>query len=210
MKEYLYYSRHARTSGNFDMNNLMKAGRMDIACQIIISSFFLSHDIRKDVKLHLVFDGPPDPPKHLELFPGENLKANNENKIIHFSKKDVAWVIKKVLYGYEKYKKRKKDNEKVTVVPGYYVEKKPLESVVDQFIEEGKTVFILDRKGEDIRNVKKLDNVVFIIGDQDGIPKDKIRRIKKKGAKLISIGPKTYFASQVLTIIQNELDRREI
>ena len=52
MREFIYYSENARTSGNFDVNNLMKAGRMDIVCQIIIMSFFTSHHMREDVKLH--------------------------------------------------------------------------------------------------------------------------------------------------------------
>ena len=32
----------------------------------------------------------------------------------------------------------------------------------------------------------------------------------KKIAKRISIGPKTYFASQVVSIVNNELDRRNL
>ena len=67
MREFIYYSKNARTSGNFDLTDLMKAGRMDIACQMAIMAFFVSHHIRNDVKLHLVFDGPPDSPKHLEI-----------------------------------------------------------------------------------------------------------------------------------------------
>ena len=64
MREFIYYSKNAKTTGNFNVNNLMKAGRMDIACQIVIMSFFVSHHMRDDVKLHLVFDGAPDAPKH--------------------------------------------------------------------------------------------------------------------------------------------------
>ena len=71
MREFIYYSKIARTSGNFDLKNLMRAGRMDIACQIVIMTFFTSHNLRPNTKLHLIFDGSPDPPKHLELFPGE-------------------------------------------------------------------------------------------------------------------------------------------
>jgi len=52
MRHFIYFSKSARTSGNFDINNLMKAGRMDIAIHSIISAFFLSHSFREDVKMN--------------------------------------------------------------------------------------------------------------------------------------------------------------
>ena len=68
MKHFVYFSSKAATSGKALSNgNLMKAGRMDIAIHTIIQGLFLSHDVRKDVKMHLVFYGMPDPPKHIEI-----------------------------------------------------------------------------------------------------------------------------------------------
>ena len=202
MRNFIYYSKKARTSGNFDLQNLMKAGRMDIACQIVIMSFFVSHHLREDVKLHLIFDGPPDPPKHLELSPGDNFMADEEQRI-DISKKDVGSLLKKMLYKYKKGEKRE-------VSKGYFVEKKSLVKVAEELVEEGKQIFIMDKKGEDIRKIKKLDNAVFIIGDQDGIPKQEMKRLKKLDVKKVSVGSQMYFASQTMTIIQNELDRRNL
>jgi len=201
MRHFIYFSKNARTSGNFDINNLMKAGRMDIACQIVLMAFFVSHHIREDVRLHLIFNGPPDAPKHIEMFPGKNL-GEEKNKI-DISKKDVANLIKKILYKYRKGEKRE-------VIPGYFIEKKSLVNLIEEFLKQRKTVYLLDRKGEDIREVKKLENCVFLIGDQDGIPKQELKKLKKLGIKKISVGNQMYFASQTLTILQNELDRRNI
>jgi len=202
MREFIYYSSSARTSGNFDLNNLMKAGRMDIACQMIIMAFFVSHHVRDDVKLHLVFAGGPDPVKHIEMSPGENFMGDEEHRI-DLSKKDVASLIKKILYKYKK-------GEKKEVAPGYFVEKKNFIKVVEELEEQGKEIYIMDKKGEDIRDIKKLDNAVFIIGDQNGIPKPEMKRLKRLNIKKISVGPQMYFASQTTTIINNELDRRNI
>ena len=44
MREFVYYSAKAQTSGNF--KDLMKAGRIDIVCNVIIQAFFLSHQMR--------------------------------------------------------------------------------------------------------------------------------------------------------------------
>lgn len=202
MREFIYYSKNARTTGKFDLTNLMKAGRMDIACQITIMAFFVSHAVRNDVKLHLVLDGPPDPPKHLEMFPGENLAFADISGRIDISKKDIAGLIKKMLYKYKK-------GEKNEVAPGYFIEKKSLVKVAEELKEQGKEIYIMDRKGGDIRDFKKNDfeNAVFIIGDQDGIPKKELKKLNDLGAKKISVGTQMYFASQTLTLIQNELDR---
>ncbi len=203
MREFIYYSKHARTTGNFDLTDLMKAGRMDIACQITIMAFFVSHHTRENVKLHLVFDGAPDPPKHLELFPGKNFSVETESKI-DISKKDVGSLIKKMLYKYKR-------GEKNEMSPGYWIEKKSVEKLIEELQEAGKEIFIMEKSGEDIRKIKTEDlkNAVFLIGDQDGIPKEKLKKLKKLGIKKISVGQQMYFASQTLTIIQNELDRRE-
>lgn len=189
MKHILYFSNSATTSGNFG-GDLMKAGRMDIAIHSVIQALFLSHDIRNDVIMHLIFYGMPDPPKHIEIH-GDKASLN---------KKDVAKILSKALY-------KGKGEKRTEVLEGIFVEKKSFLNVVNDLIEEGNEIFILDKKGEDIREVKISENCVFILGDQDGLPKKEIRRLKKQ-AELVSVGPKTYFASQTIAVVNNELDRR--
>ncbi len=205
MREIIYFSNKARTSGNFDTSELMGAGRMDIAIHVLINAFFLSHKLRQDTKLHLIFNGPPNPPMHLELFPGKVIpetgkQAGSDSPDI--SKKDVANLIKKMLY------KCKKDG-KNEVWTGYSIEKKSLFKVIDELIREEKQIYILDEKGEDIRKVKFADNPVFVLADQEGFPKKELRKLKSLGTS-ISVGKPVYFASQVVTIVQNELDRQGI
>lgn len=200
MRELIYYSKNAVTVGNMIKDNLMKAGRIDIACNFIIMSFFVSHHIRNDVKLHLVFDGAPDAPKHLEIFPGKNIEGV-ENKI-DISKKDIAGLIKKMLYKYKK-------NKKIQIAEGYSVEKKSLKKVCEELVENQKTIYILDKRGVDVRDIKIKKDSVFMLGDQDGIPKSELKKIKHLNIEKISVGPYMYFASQSLTILQNELDRQE-
>ncbi len=189
MREYIYFSAHAVTTGNF--KDLMKAGRMDIAIHTFINSFFISHGFREDVKLHFIFYGQPDPPKHIEIQLTPELSV---------SKKDVVSLIKKVLYKY-------REGERREIFPNVFVEKKSLLKVIQRFLEDGKKVFVLDRKGEDIRKIKDLENSVFILGDQDGLPLKEMKRIKKDVVK-VSVGPKIYFASQTITLVNNEMDRR--
>lgn len=188
MREIVYFSNSARTSGNF--SDLMQAGRMDIAIHTIIAAFFLSHDIRKDVKLHMIFNGPPDPPKHLEFVYHPEMPL---------SKKDVAGLLKRMLYKCRKGEKRE-------VFPGCFIEKKSFVKLLEELEAEGKTLYILDKEGEDIRTAKINENAVFILGDQDGMPKKEMKRFKE--IERISLGKSMLFASHTVIILHNEIDRR--
>jgi tRNA (pseudouridine54-N1)-methyltransferase len=193
MREFVYFSQSARTSGNFDTNELMKAGRMDVAIHSFIQGVFLSHGFRKDAKFHFVFYGQPDPPKHIEIQVQDNLEI---------SKKDVGNLIKKILYKY-------KPGKKTEVAPGCFIEKKSFFDVIKELQKDGKEIFLLDKKGEDIRKAKIKENCVFILGDHEGLPKKEVKRLKEI-ATLVSVGNKMYFASQTVAVVNNELDYRGI
>lgn len=194
MRHLVYFSKTAATSGKaLSQGNLMKAGRMDIAIHSLIQGIFLSNDFRRDTVMHLIFYGMPDPPKHIEI------RVNDETPI---SKKDVGTLIKKLLY-------KCKAGEKTEVMPGCFVEKKSFIDVIEELRDKGSEIFILDKNGESIREVKIHNNPVFVLGDHDGLPRQEIKPIKKF-AKKISVGPHMYFASQTVAIVNNELDIRGI
>ena len=199
MREFIYYSRTAPTSGNFPIDDLQKAGRIDIAIHVIIATFFLSHKIRPDSKLNLVFAGPPDPSKHIEMAPV--IEGETGIDKIYLAKKDVSGILKRILYKY-------KQGEKREVFPGYWIEKKPLLKVIEELKEQDKQVYILDGKGEDIRKTEIAKDCVFVLGDHLGLPKKELKRLKQIAIP-VSIGKRTYFASQTVSIVQNEIDRRE-
>ena len=169
----------------------MKAGRMDIVCNVIIQTFFISHKTREDIHLHMIFNGMPNPPMHLEIISDPDLPI---------SKKDVAGLIKRMLY-------KASPKKKTEVFPGCFIEKKSFRQLLNEMEDEGKVVQILDKKGTALREVKGdvLDNSVFVIGDHEGLPRKEVKKYKDR----ISLGRKVYFASQTMIIINNELDLRE-
>ena len=203
MREFIYYSNKGRTSGNF--TDLMKAGRMDIVCHIVINSFFLSKKMRDDVKLHLILNGPPDPPKHIEITAdtSEGMpETGKEVGSVDISKKDIAGLIKIILYKYKR-------DKKTEVYRGIFVEKKSFMKLLDEL--KDRNIYLLDKKGGDISKIEIKENPVFIIGDHEGIPKKEKKYIlRNKNVTPVSIGPKVYFASHVVVILNNILDRNEI
>jgi len=194
MKHFIYFSKSANTSGKaLSQGNLMKAGRMDIAIHSFIQGVFLSHDFRNDVIFHFVFYGMPDPPKHIEIQVTENLGLN---------KKNIGKIIQKMLYKYKK-------GEKKEIFPQCFIEKKSLLKIVEELKEKQCEIFLLDKKGENLRKIKINKSPVFVLGDHDGLPKKELKRLKAI-SKFISVGPKMYFASQVVAVINNELDYENI
>ena len=199
MREFIYYSRTAPTSGNFSTDDLQKAGRIDIAIHVIIASFFLSHKIRSDTRLHLLFAGPPDPSKHIEIAPV--LEGETGIDKIYLAKKDVSSILKRILYKY-------RQGEKREAFPGYWIEKKGFLELVKELKNQGKNLYILDPKGEDIRKAEIKENPILILGDHKGLPQKELKRLKKLCTP-VTLGKRVYFASQVVAIVNNELDRRE-
>lgn len=199
MREFIYYSRTAPTAGNYIQEDLQAAGRIDIAIHTVIAAFFLSHKIRTDVSLHLMFAGPPTPPRHLELKPVTEGKVGEDK--IYLSKTNISTILKKMLYKY-------KEGKKHEVFPGYWIEKKGFLELVNDMHKEGRNLYILDPDGEDIRKADIKPNPIFILGDHKGLPLKEYKRLKQLCTP-VSIGKRTYFASQTIAIVNNELDRRE-
>lgn len=199
MREFIYYSRTAPTAGNAIGEDLQESGRIDIAVHTVIATFFLSHKIRSDAKLHLIFAGPPDPVKHLELQPVTEGKTGIDK--IYLAKKDVSGVLKKMLYKY-------REGEKREVFPGFWIEKKAFLATVKELYEADRNLYILDPDGEDIRAADIKKDPIFILGDHKGLPDKEFKRLKQ-WCTPVTIGPKVYFASQTIAVVNNEIDRRE-
>ncbi len=187
----MYYSARAVTAGNLIKDDLKKAGRMDIVCNFIVSCFFTSNAMREDVRLHLIFDGGPNNPRHLVF---------ESNKDMPISKKNVAGLIRRMLY-------KAKDEEGLReIVPGCFIERKGVEKLLREMDGEGKNVFVLEGKGRDVRDLELKGNEVFVIGDHEGFPSGLRKFLKKVDG--VSVGPRVLFASQVAVLLHNEMDRR--
>src|SRR3989338_11551159 len=171
MREFIYYSRTAPTAGKYvNEQDLYESGRLDIPIHSVIASFFLSNKIRTDVKLNLVFAGPPDPQKHLELKPVTEGETGRDK--IYINKKNIAGILKRMLYKY-------KEGKKNEVYPGFWIEKKGFLELVKDLNEEGRNIYVLDPDGDDIRKVEIKPDPVFILGDHKGLPAKELKRLKQ-------------------------------
>ncbi|KGK99778.1 tRNA (pseudouridine-N1)-methyltransferase [Methanococcoides methylutens] len=195
MRDFVIIAHKALTTGDFSLNDMPgAAGRMDILCRCINSSLFLSHDLRRDVQVHLVLLGEPEPGK-IVRFDGEHIRYLNPDE------RSAGSLIKKAL-------QKTAGEWETRSTPGVFIKKGGLDTLLTEFREEGRKFIYLHEDGEDIREVSDLtDDAVFILGDHVGVTEEEEQMINEQGAQTISLGPIPLHADHCIILINNEIDR---
>lgn len=185
MREFFLKASTAFTS-DFSLNDIAGAGRMDVVCRCVTAALWLSDDLRKDTKFYAILEGMPLPPKIIKFDP---LRMRR----VYPDERNIASHIKIALTG-------KKQS-------GIEVETKSFEDFLNE--NSNKQLIYLHRDGKDIRKFEFENDIFFVLGDNKGLNAEAERTLDKMKAEKISIGKHTYMASHVISIVHNELDRRE-
>ena len=195
MRHFLIIGHKAVTSGDFPLNDMPgSAGRMDILCRCVNNALFLSHGMRRDVQVHLLLLGEPDPGKVIR-FDGEKLRYLNPDE------RSSGSLIKKALA------KNAVDHE-VQSTPGVWLRRGELGTLLDEFKNMGIPMVYLREDGDDIRNVSaSLADAVFIMGDHMGVTENEEEMILNAGARILSVGPVSLHSDHCTILVNNELDR---
>ena len=197
MKDFVIIGHKALTSADFSLNDLPgSAGRMDILCRCINSALFLSHGMRRDVNVHLLLLGDPDPGKVIR-FNGEKLKYLNPDE------RSSGSLIKKAL-------ERDAIKYETQSTPGVWIRRAELEEMLLEFKDAGRDIYYLREDGEDIRECSDLNtDAVFVLGDHVGVTKEEEEIIARLAKQTLNIGPISLHSDHCMIIIHNELDRKE-
>ncbi|VVB76198.1 tRNA (pseudouridine(54)-N(1))-methyltransferase [Candidatus Tiddalikarchaeum anstoanum] len=186
MREFLLLASKAKTTPDFDVNNLVGAGRMDLVCRVVSNSLCVSNNIRKDTIIHVSLNGARDPPKLLSVYGDKIIGIQPDEKTIGILIRDAL---------------SKKEKTGITV------SKISFEAFLKEKIKTHQLVY-LEKSGKDIRTNSFKKDVLFILGDYAGLPDKTELFLDNLGAERISLGPAMLLASQCVTIIHNELDRK--
>ena len=187
MRTFIIWARKARTTGDFDIHDLPAAGKMDLVCRCLSNALCVSQHVRNDTVCWVILEGKPNPPKAL-LIDGTKLQQWKDDE------SSIGQLIKDALRG--------------NCPPGISIQKKSFEAIVKEQAATSQ-LFYLHDKGEDIRAATVQEDVTFVLGDLFGIPTKTEKLLKRLEAKRVSLGPVMLFASQCITLVHNELDRRQ-
>jgi tRNA (pseudouridine54-N1)-methyltransferase len=176
----------ARTDGEFSLNDLPGAGRMDVLCRCVNATLFLSHDLRRDAECCLVLLGGPKGPKTV-IFRGDGIRSLSPDE------RSAGALIKKALA-------IPCGSEFREAAPGVFVRNGGLERL---FAEH--PFAVLDEKGTDIRTVQEVPGA-FLLSDHQNFTEAEEALIRD--APRYSVGPVCLHADHTITVISNEIDRR--
>jgi tRNA (pseudouridine54-N1)-methyltransferase len=188
MRTFAVVGHLSPTGDGFTLDDLPgSAGRMDILCRCVNAALSISHGIRRDTGIHLILLGPPAPPKDL-LMQGSAVRSLSPDE------RSTAALLRKALalpVG-ESFRESS---------PGILVRRGGLAGLV----AEGEYA-VLSEDGRDVRTIPDLsggfllsDHLDFTAGEEEVL----------SALPRISVGPRVLHADHAITVLQNELDRRE-
>lgn len=188
MRRFAVVGHLAATTGTFSLNDLPgSAGRMDVLCRAVNSSFFLSHDLRRDVECYLILCGEPGPEKTV-LFRGAEVRYLSPDE------RSSGALIKKAL-------SIPCGDEFRESTPGVYVRRGSLSRLLADI-----PFAVLDEAGEDVRAVSALPEN-YLLSDHHNFTPEEEALIA--GSPRYSVGPRSLHGDHAITVLLNEMDRRE-
>ncbi len=187
MPAFAIVAHDARTDGDWSLDSLSGGGRIDLICRCLSSSLLISHGIRKDSNISVLFYGPPGPAKTLFI-------KGDEIKRLYPDERSIASIIRIALLlpcGREFRKS----------APGVYIRKSGLTELLSS-----NEFALLIENGEDLRK-SPITYEHFLLSDHRNFTDEEFVQISE--LPKYSIGPESLHADQVITLVHNEFDRRE-
>ncbi len=183
---------HKATTEPFSLNDLPgAAGRMDILCRCVNTALFLSHDLRRDVRVYLVLKGGFQP--KLVRFDGNSLRYLSPDE------RSAASLIKKAL-------EMNTQDFWTESTPGVSIRKGDL---CDLLEELNKKIIYLREDGLDIRGKKLEAEPLFLLGDHEGLTAEEEKIIMGYEHEIVSVGPLSLHANHCIVLLHNEMDREK-
>jgi tRNA (pseudouridine54-N1)-methyltransferase len=197
LRTFVLRAREAPTNARRFLEAAGSAAHVEIIAQTIMSCFYTAKNIRRNAALHIVLESSPDFPRIVSLDSRAylDLPGFEEPRLLSF----IAGAL-------DQSQNLAKDEAR-ELAPGLTVRAAGFDRLVHEFAE-GHALYLMDRRGGDIRGAAIAANPVFILTDHIPMPVKSSRYLRRLGAQTLSLGPKELFAYQCIVLLHSELDRR--
>jgi tRNA (pseudouridine54-N1)-methyltransferase len=195
-RRFVVIGQRARGSPDFLLDDLPgTSGRLDVLLRCVRAALLVSHGMRRDTIVYLVLLGDPRVPKTLR-FDGACAR------FIRPEERSAGVLVKKMLAA------GREGPGFVAVRPGIAVSHGGLSAALADLGQA--TPYVLEQGAPDIRGAAvDARDAVFFVGDHLGFEPAVRAELAAKGAIPLGVGPVSLHAEDAVTLVANELDRRE-
>ncbi|MCU8490861.1 tRNA (pseudouridine(54)-N(1))-methyltransferase TrmY [Vibrio vulnificus] len=198
MRTFVLRARAAPTNSRALLEGVGNEAHTEILAHTLMNTMFVAQSHRQDVVVHLVLESTKDFSRTITIH------SNEVSNVGGFHEANLLNIVVRALDASTGMGKE----ELRYVEPGVTVRTISFERLVQQLAEDHQ-LYMLEKKGEFVRDIKFATNPCFLLTDHIPMPKKTFNSLKRLGTQNISLGPKMLFASQCVTLIQNELDLQE-
>lgn len=196
MRTFVIRARKGTTRWQHIRSQIGSKEHIEVIAHTVMNAFFVSNGFRNDVEVYIVLDSSPDFPRTIKL------SAKDGLSIAGFHETAILEIIERALKESDGLMK----DETQTIAPGLQISGFGFEKLMSVLIAS-RTVYLLDRKGDDLRETTLAKDPVFVLSDHLTMPKNIMTSFKRRGLQTISLGKTMLFASQCVILINHEMDR---
>ena len=197
MIEFILRAHSAPTDPDRFLEQVGRGSHVEYLAQVVIAALFISKGHRPDVSLSIVMENSRDYSRVISL-PGDSLGS-----LEGLTEAAILGTLADSLQAARGLGKE----AQATLANGIGVSATSFEHLVKARLGTG-PVFLLDKKGEDIRAVSTGTNGVYLLTDHVPMPRNLHKSLLRQGAVPVSLGPVMLQASQCVAVVLNEMDRR--
>ena len=189
MREFIVLGHEAPTTPDFSLDDIAGgAGRLDVLCRCVTSAFFLSHDIREDVRVHLVLSD-----EFTVTFEGTELRRLNPDE------RSTAALVRGALEEREE----AIGHQPVETSPGVSLTRVGFEPTLSA--TDG-TVVQLHEDGDPVVDVSVPADPVFVLSDHRDFADRERELLAEAADERVRLGPERLHADHAITVAHNYLD----
>ncbi|MBC9986695.1 MULTISPECIES: tRNA (pseudouridine(54)-N(1))-methyltransferase TrmY [Haloferax] len=191
MRQFIVTGHDAPTTPDFSLDDIAGgAGRLDVLCRCVNSAFFLSHDIREDVRVHLVLGN-----EYTVRFEGSELRRLNPDE------RSTAALIRKAL------EKREEaiGHMPAESSPGVSIRRMDFETTLEKAARDA-TVVELHEDGDPVVQVEPPENPLFVLSDHHDFTDEEAELLAAAADERVRLGPEILHADHSITVAHNYLD----
>jgi len=191
MRQFVVLGHDAPTTPDFSLDDIAGgAGRLDVLCRCVTSAFFLSHDIREAVRVHLVLAD-----EFTVTFEGRELRRLNPDE------RSTAALVRGALDEREE----AIGHQPVETSPGVSLTRSGFEPTLDAAARDG-TVVQLHEDGDPVVDAEPPADPVFVLSDHRDFGDREADLLADAADRRVRLGPEALHADHAITVAHNYLD----